>query len=126
ALLLSVPVGLLVTNILVVNNLRDLPTDRAAGKRTLAVRLGDRATRAQYVLFTVMAYLVPSALALADESRRWLLLPLLTAPLGARLAGRVHGGLAGRDLNAVLKQTGILLLLFGVLLTAALLLGRLR
>ena len=41
----SVPVGLLTTNILVINNLRDLPTDRAAGKRTLAVRLGDRATR---------------------------------------------------------------------------------
>ncbi|HZK78523.1 MAG TPA: 1,4-dihydroxy-2-naphthoate polyprenyltransferase, partial [Gemmatimonadaceae bacterium] len=59
ALLLAVPIGLLVTNILVINNLRDLPTDVAAGKRTLAVRMGDRATRMQYALFAVLAYIIP-------------------------------------------------------------------
>jgi 1,4-dihydroxy-2-naphthoate octaprenyltransferase len=126
ALVLSVPVGLLVTNILVVNNLRDLPTDRAAGKRTLAVRVGDRATRAQYALFTALAYLVPLTLALADPARRWLLLPLLTLPLAAGLVRRVLGGLAGRDLNPMLKHSGQLLLLFGALLSLALLLVRVR
>src|SRR4026208_2371195 len=58
-LLLSIPIGLFVTNILVVNNLRDLPTDLAAGKRTLATRIGDRATRAQYAVSTIAAYVVP-------------------------------------------------------------------
>jgi 1,4-dihydroxy-2-naphthoate octaprenyltransferase len=126
ALLLSVPVGLLVTNILVVNNLRDLPTDRAAHKRTLAVRIGARATRAQYALFTALAYLVPVAVALTLPSRRWLLLPLATVPLAAGLVRRVLGGLEGRDLNPMLKRSGQLLLFFGALLAIALVLGRAR
>jgi 1,4-dihydroxy-2-naphthoate octaprenyltransferase len=126
ALVLSVPIGLLVTNILVVNNLRDLPTDRAAGKRTLAVRIGDRATRLQYALFTALAFVVPVALAVTDASRRWLLLPLVTVPLAVALVRRVLSGLAGRELNAILKKTGQLLLLFGLLLSAALLLVRAR
>ena len=126
AFVLSVPVGLLVTNILVVNNLRDRPTDHAAGKRTLAVRIGDGATRRQYALFTVLAYLVPSALALGHPPRPWLLLPLVTLPIAAGLVRRVLGGRAGRDLNATLEQTGKLLLLFGTLLALGLLLGRWR
>ena len=126
ALALSVSIGLLVTNILVVNNLRDLPTDRAAGKHTLAARLGDRGTRLQYALFTAVAYAIPIALALADERYRWLLLPLATAPLAVVLVRRVTGGRSGRDLNAVLERTGQLLLLFGVTLAAGLLLARPR
>lgn len=124
ALAVAVPIGLLVTNILVVNNLRDLPTDRAAGKRTLAVRLGEQRTRAQYALFTALAYLVPTVVAFGGGRRRWLLLPWLSAPLAARHARRVLGGLAGRELNPMLKSTGQLLLLFGALLAAALLLSR--
>ncbi len=116
ALVLGVPIGLLVTNILVVNNLRDLPTDRAVGKHTLAVRIGDGATRAQYALFTALAYLIPTALVLRTPSRRWLLLPLLTLPLGIALVRRVLAGLSGRELNPMLKRTGQLLLAFGVLL----------
>ena len=123
-LALSVPVGLLVTNILVVNNLRDLPTDDAAGKRTLAVRMGARATRAQYAAFTALAYLVPVTLALTDPSRRWFLLPLLTLPLAADLVRRVLDGVTGRGLNPLLARTGMLLLLFGLLLALAPLLGR--
>jgi len=122
ALLVSVPVGLLVTNILVVNNLRDLPTDRVAGKRTLAVRIGDRATRLQYALFTALAYAVPLTLALTDPRHRWLVLPLVTLPLAIGLVRRVLGGLAGRELNPMLKHTGQLLLLFGILLAVALVL----
>ncbi len=116
ALLLSIPLGLLTTNILVVNNLRDLPTDAVAGKRTLAVRIGDRATRMQYTLFIAAAYLVPLILALKNPSFRWLLLTLLTIPLAVSLVRRVAGGVSGRALNPILGETGRLLLGFGFLL----------
>ena len=118
----AVPVGLLVTNILVVNNLRDLPTDRAAGKRTLAVRLGDRRTRWQYALLAALAYAAPLALALADRTPRWVLLTWITLPLAARLVRQVLGGLAGRALNDTLKRTGQLHMAFGVLLAVGMLL----
>ena len=121
ALAASVPIGLLVTNILVINNLRDLPTDRAAGKRTLAVRLGDRATRAQYVLFTAAAFVTMTLLAFSASGRRWLLLPWLAAPLALGLVRRVRGGVAGRDLNPLLGRSGQLLLVFGLLLAIGLL-----
>ena len=123
ALAISVPIGLLVTNILVVNNLRDRATDMGAGKRTLATRLGDRGTRLQYAAFTLLAYAVPTAFAIADERWRWLLLPLASAPLAVVLVRRVLGGRAGRELNAVLERSGQLLLLSGVLLAAGLLLA---
>src|SRR5205085_2097069 len=61
ALAAAIPVGFLVTAIIVVNNLRDIDTDRATGKRTLAVRIGRRATRLEYLLLVVGAYLVPVA-----------------------------------------------------------------
>lgn len=124
ALWVSVPIGLLVTNILVVNNLRDLPTDRVAGKHTLAVRLGDRGARAQYALLAALAYLVPLLLAVGGRRRWWLLLPWLSLPLGIRLVRRVLGGLAGRELNPMLKATGQLLLAFGLLLAVGLVLAR--
>lgn len=122
ALVAAIPVGLLVTNILVINNLRDQATDVVAGKRTLAVRLGDRATRWQYLAFTALAYVVTAGLALAT-ARPWLLLPLASMPLALRLSQRVRAGLAGRELNPLLGQTGRLLVLFGVLLAAGLLLA---
>ena len=118
----AVPVGLLVTNILVVNNLRDLPTDRAAGKGTLAVRIGDRPTRLQYAALAALAYAVPVLLVTLGAASAWLLLPLLTLPLALRLVRQVVGGLRGRELNAVLKRTGQLEMAFGVLLAAGLLL----
>ena len=121
ALAVSVPIGLLTTNILVINNLRDLPTDRGAGKRTLAVRLGDRATRWQYALFAALAFLAPTVIASGNGRSRWILLPWLAAPLAVMLVRRVLGGLAGRELNPMLKRSGQLLLAFGVLLAAGLL-----
>ena len=119
---IAVPIGLLVTNILVVNNLRDLPTDRGAGKRTLAVRLGDRATRIQYVLFAVLSYLMVTVLALGTPGRRWLLLPWLSAPMAASLVRSVMTGTSGRELNPVLGRSGKLLLVFGLLVCTGLLL----
>jgi 1,4-dihydroxy-2-naphthoate octaprenyltransferase len=113
--MLSIPIGLLVTNILVVNNLRDLPTDKAAGKRTLAVRMGDRATRMQYAIFTALAYLTPVSLAIGKVSRPFLLLPWVTLPLAIYVNMKVLS-LSGRELNPLLKKTGQLLLIYGLLL----------
>ena len=126
SLAIAVPIGLLVTNILVVNNLRDLPTDRAAGKRTLAVRLGDRAARAQYIGATALAYIIPTVMGFTGGGRYWLLLPWATAPMAILLTKWIAGGVAGRELNPILARTGRLLLFFGVLLAIGLLLGRPR
>jgi 1,4-dihydroxy-2-naphthoate octaprenyltransferase len=122
-LLLSVPVGLIVTNILVINNLRDLPTDLAAEKKTLATRIGDRATRVQYVSFLVIAYLVPLILAATDSRRRPLFFVILSLPMAVKLASRVLKGTSGRELNPLLKRTGQLLLVFGLLLSAGAIVG---
>lgn len=122
ALAASIPVGLLVTNILVINNLRDIETDRAAGKRTLAVRIGARATRLQYTAFTLIAFVVPLLLALSGETSAWVLLSWITLPLAARLVRAVLDGLSGRSLNHVLKLTGQLHLAFGLLFALGILL----
>jgi len=118
ALLLSIPIGLLVTNILVINNLRDLPTDIAAGKRTLATRIGDRATRVQYALFTIAAFVIPLVIGITNPAHRMIMLPLVTFPLALRRVTTVLKSTSGRDLNPILARTGRLLLLFGALLAA--------
>ncbi len=123
AFVVSLPVGFLVTAILVVNNLRDIPTDRAAGKRTMAVRLGDRGTRWQYTLLAVGAYAVPILLWLTGSRGPLVLLPLLTLVISVPLVRTVMSGAAGAALNPVLKGTGRLHLLYGLLLAAGLLLG---
>ena len=118
AFLLSIPIGLLVTNILVINNLRDLPTDIAAGKRTLATRIGDRATRVQYALFTIAAFVIPLVIGITNPAHRMIMLPLVTFPLALRRVTTVLKSTSGRDLNPILARTGRLLLLFGALLAA--------
>src|SRR5207253_11263582 len=84
AFVLAVPVGLIASAILVVNNVRDLETDRRAGKRTLAVRLGRRRTRVLYAAMLVVAYLSLGVVCLG--LREWVFLPFATVPLAARLA----------------------------------------
>ena len=110
----ALPVASLVTAILVVNNLRDIDTDRAAGKRTLAVRLGRQGTRVEYVALVAVAYLVPLVTWLATGAPRWSWLPLLTLPLAVKLI-RIVSTQEGRPLNAALAGTGRLHLVFGVL-----------
>ena len=121
AFALSVPVGLLAAAILVVNNVRDMDTDRRAGKRTLAVRLGRERTRALYAGMIVVAYLV--LVVLIGSLSAWVLLPLLTAPLAVRLIGTVRGHTDGPTLNTALAQTAMLELAFCVLLSAGILLS---
>ncbi|MHB8377006.1 MAG: 1,4-dihydroxy-2-naphthoate polyprenyltransferase [Dehalococcoidia bacterium] len=109
-------VGFLVTAILVVNNLRDRATDARAGKRTLAVRIGDRATRLQYAALLAGAYAI--ALALAVVVSWWLLLALLSLPVAVRAAAPLLRGADGRALNLTLKDTARLTLVFGLLMAA--------
>ncbi len=115
AVLAAVPVGLLAVSVLIVNNLRDIPTDSLVGKRTLAVRLGDTATRWLYVACVAGAFVVAAALA-AD--RRFSLLTLAALLVAVVPVRAVLRGASGRDLVPVLVMTGRLLLVFGLLLTA--------
>jgi 1,4-dihydroxy-2-naphthoate polyprenyltransferase len=110
----AIPVGALTTAILVVNNLRDIPTDAAAGKRTLAVVLGRRATVIEYELLLAVAFLVPVALAIGGRGIA-VLLPVLAAPLARPLLRTVRAFSEPRQLNPVLKGTARLALIFGLL-----------
>ena len=114
ALLCALPIGALATAVLAVNNVRDVETDRVAGKRTLAVRLGRDGAVAEYHLMTVLAYAVPAALVLAQKLSPWALLPALTLPLALRCNGLIRSQ-RGVALNALLKRTAQLLLLYSVL-----------
>ncbi len=120
AAIAAVPVAFTVTAILVVNNLRDIETDRAAGKRTLAVRLGDRGTRWQYTLLVLGPYATLPVLFVAGGSPA-VAAAALSLPLAAGLCRAVLSGTSGRDLNQVLKQTARFHLVFGVLLALGLL-----
>ncbi len=113
----AIPVGLLACALLVINNLRDIPTDETAGKRTLAVAIGDRRTRILYVCCVSVPFLAAIGMAPAAP---FALLALIAVPLAVMPARQVLGGAAGRGLISVLGQTGRLQLAFGVLLTAGL------
>ncbi len=111
----ALPVGGLVTAILVVNNLRDRESDRLAGKRTLAVRMGARATRIYYAALLALAYGIPPALVATHLAGSIALLPLASAPLALRLARTVAGSDEAPRLDAALAGTARLGLLFAAL-----------
>ena len=113
----SIPVGILATALLVVNNLRDIPTDAVSGKRTLAVRLGDGATRVMYVALVIGALL---ALPLLSLPRPWALLAALSLPAAVRPIRAIASGATGMSLIAVLVDTARLQLVFGTLLALGL------
>lgn len=116
----SVAPGALASAILVVNNLRDLATDRAAGKRTLAVRLGARAARVEYAALLALAYATPAAL-VASGALAWpALLPLASAPFAVRLARRV-ARTEGAALNPLLAETAKLEAVFCALFAGGIL-----
>lgn len=127
----SVPPGLLITAILVVNNLRDIPTDTVAGKRTLAVVLGKAATQREYAGLLAIAYAVPVVLAAnwllngVGVASLLVLLPLLTLPMTRPLLAKVRGFGEPRELNLVLKGTARLSLWHGLLFALGLALVRL-
>jgi 1,4-dihydroxy-2-naphthoate octaprenyltransferase len=123
ALALSVPVGLLASAILVVNNVRDLETDRRAGKRTLAVRLGRRRARDLYAAMVFLAFATAPLpwLAGSSELSPWLLLPLVALPLALPVVRTVRTRTDGPSLNGALAGTGMLQLVFCTLLAAGIL-----
>ncbi|MGM0578868.1 MAG: 1,4-dihydroxy-2-naphthoate polyprenyltransferase [Myxococcota bacterium] len=119
--LASLPVGLLATAILVVNNLRDRHTDARAGKRTLAVRLGARGARIEYALLLLVSFAVPPAVVAAGLGGPGWLLPLLAIPVAWR-RWRTVATTDGAALNPELGGTARLELIFGLLLGAGVLL----
>jgi 1,4-dihydroxy-2-naphthoate octaprenyltransferase len=122
AILAGVPVGLLAANILVVNNYRDVETDTAANKRTLVVRWGRGAARAQFALSLAGALLIPVGF-LARGYQPWVLLPLLLLPVAWAHYRRLRDSKTPSELIALLGATGKLLALYALLLGAGLVLG---
>jgi 1,4-dihydroxy-2-naphthoate octaprenyltransferase len=121
ALVLAVPVGLLASAILVVNNVRDLETDRRAGKRTLAVRLGRERVRTLYLAMLVLAFVTAPLPWVLGSLSPWLFLSWLAIPLAVPLIRTVRTRTDGPSLNGALAGTGQLQLAFCVLLSAGLL-----
>jgi 1,4-dihydroxy-2-naphthoate octaprenyltransferase len=121
AFALAVPVGLLASAILVVNNVRDIDTDRRAGKRTLAVKLGRARVRRLFGAMVALSFLVPPLLVPALSP--WVLLALAALPLAPPLVRTVSGRTDGVALNGALAGTGRLLAVFSVLLAVGVLLS---
>ena len=121
AVIAAIGVGMLTSAVLVANNLRDIPTDAAVGKRTLAVQLGDRDTRRLYAALIALPFVLSAGAGL----RSWpMLLALLAVPLAVLPVRDVLGGAEGRSLIRVLAQTGVLLLAWSVLTAVGLAVGR--
>jgi 1,4-dihydroxy-2-naphthoate polyprenyltransferase len=121
AFVLAVPVGLLAAAILVVNNVRDMDSDKRTGKRTLAVRLGRERGRLMYAVMLAGAYLIAPLPWLLGPLSPWLLLSWLTLPLALKLVRTVREHADGPTLNEALAQTGLLQLTFCLLLGAGIL-----
>ena len=118
ATLVSLPVGALSCAILAVNNLRDLPKDSLVGKRTLAVRLGDKRARQMFIGLLILAHLAALVAAFITP---WTLITLAFLPVTLKIAQRVNEGAKGADLIPTLGQVGKLQLLLSTTLAIALL-----
>jgi 1,4-dihydroxy-2-naphthoate polyprenyltransferase len=113
-------IGALAAAVLVVNNYRDLESDRRSGKITLAVRVGYAATRVEYAALVVLPFAALPVLAVLTGTGPWMLLPVASAPLAVRLVRDLARAPVSPALNPLLKRTALLELLFGLLVCAAL------
>jgi 1,4-dihydroxy-2-naphthoate octaprenyltransferase len=118
----AIPIGMLASGILAINNLRDLPTDRKVGKHTLAVRFGQAGARAEYFVLLAIAYLVPLIIWAIGLASFWVLLTWLSFALAWPLIQIVRTQ-EGRILNKVLGGTGRLELVYSILLALGLVIG---
>ncbi|GAA2329794.1 1,4-dihydroxy-2-naphthoate polyprenyltransferase [Saccharopolyspora halophila] len=116
----SVGVGALSTGVLVANNLRDIPSDRVTGKRTLAVILDDRDTRTLYIALVLIPFLITIMISLRSS---WALLGFLALPLLVVPLKAVAGGATGKHLIPAVRDTGFAMLAWGALTGAALAFG---
>jgi 1,4-dihydroxy-2-naphthoate octaprenyltransferase len=119
SLLTSIPVGALITDILVVNNYRDIEEDRAAGKNTLAVIFGKNFTRFQFIFLILTSFAIPAILYFFFDFKFWIFLPYLTIPIAYQLIIMLYT-LEGNQLNKTLELTAKLSALFGFLFAAGL------
>lgn len=123
AWLAAIPIGLLACAILVVNNLRDIDTDRAAGKKTLAVRFGVNATKWEYRILLAFAYLIPLTFIFFDFELLWVLLAWGSLPLARPMLFLVQNE-RGRALNAALAGTARLEFVYALLFALGFILAR--
>jgi 1,4-dihydroxy-2-naphthoate octaprenyltransferase len=119
--LCSVPVGALITNILVVNNYRDIEEDRSANKFTLAVKLGRGFTRYQFIFLLFISFVMPLILFFGFDFKVWVFLPYLTFPIAFKLIKMLYS-YNGNELNKTLELTARLSAIFGLLFSAGILL----
>ena len=110
------PVGCLVTAILVINNLRDIDTDRSSDKRTLAVLIGERNTRIEHVVLTVGAFVSIAVFASVGLLPYYCFIAWLGLPPAMWLSREIVNGRSGTALNPMLKRTAQLHLLVGALI----------
>jgi 1,4-dihydroxy-2-naphthoate octaprenyltransferase len=115
----SLPVGALITNILVVNNYRDIEEDRSANKYTLAVILGKRFTKVEYISFILISFLVPIILFFGFNFHYWIFLPYLSIPIAINLVRMLFQS-DGKELNKTLELTARFSALFGLLFSIGL------
>lgn len=119
----SLAVGALCTNILVINNLRDVVQDAKAGKRTLGVLFGDKALKVEYTLMMLLAFAIPPHFFVQLNYGVSILLPFLILPLGIIHTRKVWIETDKKNLNRVLEQTAQFMALFGILFTIGIVLS---
>jgi 1,4-dihydroxy-2-naphthoate octaprenyltransferase len=119
--LASVPVGALITNILVVNNYRDIEADRLSGKHTLAVKFGRKFTRYQYLLFMILSYSILPLVFFSFKQSPFIFIPLLSLPIAIKLIKMIFT-FTGTELNNTLALTAKLSAIYGLLFALGILL----
>lgn len=119
----SIPAGALCVNILVINNLRDIETDRPAGKKTLGVLFGEGVLRWEYLIMILLSFAIPPHLFVRDHFNGFIFLPLLSLPLAVRLLRKIWYVKDKRMLNKTLASTAQFLIIFGVLFSLGLILS---
>ena len=114
--------GALSTNILVINNLRDVDQDRISGKKTLGVLLGEKALKWEYTLLLILAYAIPPHFYVHFDATLWIFLPYLCSPLAYLLLRTVWHHKEKKVLNRTLERTAAFMFVFGILFVTGLLL----
>ena len=121
AFIVSLPVGALITNILIVNNYRDIEEDREANKKTLTVILGRTFSRWQYIFLIMISYLTSFIMYLNFNYKLWIFLPMLTIPISIILIKMLYT-LKGQELNKTLELSAKFAGIYGLLLSIGLIL----